>query len=141
MSVPKVTIIDSGGANVASLRFALQRLGAASELSGDAERIRTASHVILPGVGAAADAMRRLRAAALDEVIPALTQPVLGICLGMQLLAAGSEENSTDCLGIVPGVSRELSKPIVTTWKLSSPSASRAAATALSRWRVVTGQV
>lgn len=103
-----VAIIDGGGANIASLRFALDRLGATTELTTDRTRIRNASRVILPGVGAAADAMRRLRAAGLDDVVPALTQPVLGICLGMQLLAAGSEEHETRCLGVIPGVSRIL---------------------------------
>ncbi len=103
-----VAIIDGGGANIASLRFALARLGVDACLSRDESVIRSASHVILPGVGAAADAMRRLRAAGLDEVIPTLTQPVLGICLGMQLLAAGSEEDAADCLGVVAGVSAEL---------------------------------
>ena len=108
MGSRQIAIIDGGGANIASLEFALARLGAESVLTRDAGRIRDASHVILPGVGAAADAMGRLRSANLDAVIPALTQPVLGICLGMQLLAGGSEENSTDCLGVVDGVSAEL---------------------------------
>jgi len=98
-----VAIIDSGGANIASLRFALERLGVDSELTADAETIRTAERVILPGVGAAEDAMRRLRVEGLDEVIPQLTQPLLGICLGMQLLFDASDEDSADCLGIVPG--------------------------------------
>ena len=79
-----VAIVASGGANIASLQFALERLGSASEVTADADRIRAASHVILPGVGAAADAMARLRAGGLDALIPSLTQPVLGICLGMQ---------------------------------------------------------
>jgi imidazole glycerol-phosphate synthase subunit HisH len=96
-------IIDNGGANIASLQFALQRLGAASQVSADAEVIRRASHVILPGVGAAADAMQRLRHSGLDRVIPTLEQPVLGICLGMQLLYQHSAEGPADCLGIIPG--------------------------------------
>jgi glutamine amidotransferase len=98
-----VTIIDGGGANIASLRFALERLGASSELTADPEKIRTAERVILPGVGAADDAMRRLRIQGLDELIPQLTQPLLGICLGMQLLFDASDEDSADCLGIIPG--------------------------------------
>jgi glutamine amidotransferase len=98
-----VVIIASGGANIASLQFALERLGCAATLSADAARIRAATHVILPGVGAAADAMQRLRAAELDRVIPDLRQPVLGICLGMQLLHAFSEEGRTDCLGVIAG--------------------------------------
>jgi imidazole glycerol-phosphate synthase subunit HisH len=103
-----VVVIDSGGANLASLLFALERLGAEAEVSTDAGRIRSASHVLLPGVGAAHDAMRRLAAAGLTQVIPDLRQPVLGICLGMQLLYDESEEvrtgqTHTPCLGIVPG--------------------------------------
>jgi glutamine amidotransferase len=98
-----VVIVASGGANIASLEFALERLGAPSEVSADPARIRAASHVILPGVGAAADGMARLRARGLDSLIPALTQPVLGICLGMQLLHEASAEGDTRCLGIIPG--------------------------------------
>ena len=98
-----VVIVASGGANIASLQFALERLGSPSEVSADAERIRAASHVILPGVGAAADAMARLRGYRLDSLIPTLTQPVLGICLGMQLLHEASAEGETRCLGIIPG--------------------------------------
>ena len=103
MSARDVVIIESGGANIASLQYAIERLGIASSVSADAARIRGATHVILPGVGAAANAMQRLRAAQLDRVIPELTQPVLGICLGMQLLHDSSAEGSTSCLGIVPG--------------------------------------
>jgi glutamine amidotransferase len=103
--VTDVAIIDNGGANVASLRFALQRLGATSHLASNPRELRTATRVILPGVGAAADAMARLQALELAELIPQLTQPVLGICLGMQLLFAGSEEGTdgedTECLGIL----------------------------------------
>ena len=98
-----VVIIASGGANIASLQFALQRLGTSSAVSANARKIRKATHVILPGAGAAADAMARLRQKNLDTLIPALEQPVLGICLGMQLLFEGSEEGDTPCLGIIPG--------------------------------------
>ena len=101
-----VVIIDSGGANIASLRFALDRLGARSELTSDSDRIVAARRVILPGVGAAADAMQRLSKAELDNVITELNQPLLGICLGMQLLLEASEEDSTDCLGLVPGTAK-----------------------------------
>ena len=97
-----VAIIDNGGANIASLRFALDRLGVASLVTSDAEAIRGAPRVILPGVGAAADAMERLRASGLAALIPQLTQPVLGICLGMQLLFVSSEEGETGCLGLIP---------------------------------------
>jgi glutamine amidotransferase len=103
MSGQDVVIVASGGANIASLQYALERLGVRSSLSAESERIRAATHVILPGVGAAADAMRRLRRDGLDVVLPALRQPVLGICLGMQLLFEASDEGYTDCLGIIPG--------------------------------------
>jgi glutamine amidotransferase len=102
----RVAIIDSGGANIASLRFALERLGADSVLTTDADTIRNAERVILPGVGAAADAMNKLRTAGLDQLIPELQQPLLGICLGMQLLFESSEEENADCLGIIKGQAR-----------------------------------
>ena len=99
----EVAIIDSGGANIASLVFALERLGATAVLTTDRNVIGSASRVILPGVGAAADAMARLDRHGLLQVIPRLQQPVLGICLGMQLLAEYSEEDDTRCLGVFPG--------------------------------------
>jgi imidazole glycerol-phosphate synthase subunit HisH len=104
LSAGDVVIIASGGANIASLQFALERLGANSRVSADPEQIRNASHVILPGVGAAADAMSRLRQRNLDTLLPSLKQPVLGICLGMQLLFDASEEGQANCLGIIPGL-------------------------------------
>jgi len=97
-----VAIINNGGANIASLQFALDRLGAASHLTTDPVELRSARRVILPGVGAAGDAMARLRALNLADVIPTLTQPVLGICLGMQLLFESSAEGDTQCLGLIP---------------------------------------
>ena len=100
-----VAIIDNGGANIASLRFALERLGVSSELTADPVALRAAKRVILPGVGAAADAMSRLQGLDLVDLIPSLSQPVLGICLGMQLLFARSEEGAdgedTECLGVI----------------------------------------
>ncbi len=98
----QTVIVDSGGANLCSLQFALQRLGASSCVSGDPNTILAAERVVLPGVGAAAAAMRRLIAAGLPPVLHSLTQPVLGICLGMQLLFERSEEGATDCLGLLP---------------------------------------
>ncbi|MGE0581610.1 MAG: imidazole glycerol phosphate synthase subunit HisH [Steroidobacteraceae bacterium] len=98
-----VVIVDSGGANLASLQFALDRLGARSVVSTDVETIRGAPRVLLPGVGSAQDAMARLRANGLDRILPGLRQPVLGICLGMQLLYERSEEGDTPCLGIIAG--------------------------------------
>ena len=101
-------IIDSGGANLASLQFAFERLGVRTHVTNDPCTITSAPRVILPGVGAAADAMRRLRKSGLAALLPSLTQPVLGICLGMQLLFQRSEEGSTDCLGILPETVRRL---------------------------------
>lgn len=99
----EVAIIDNGGANIASLRYALDRLGADSRLTADPEVLNAAPRVILPGVGAAADAMQRLETAGLVATIRGLRQPVLGICLGMQLLFESSEEGDTRCLGLIAG--------------------------------------
>ncbi len=101
-------IIDSGGANLASLQFAFERLGSQAHVTADPARIRSAARVILPGVGSAGDAMARLRSTGLAELLPTLTQPVLGICLGMQLLFDASEEGDTACLGIIPNIARRL---------------------------------
>jgi glutamine amidotransferase len=109
MDAVQVAIIDSGGANIASLTFALNRLGVEATLTTDPTTIQDASHVILPGVGAAANAMTRLRERNLHALIPELKQPVLGICLGMQLLAEYSEEDDAACLGILPTGARRLS--------------------------------
>lgn len=104
-------VIDSGGANLGSVLYALERLGASVELTRDVDRIRVAERVILPGVGAAGPAMRVLREARLVETIRALKQPVLGICLGLQLLFEFSEEDDTECLGIIPGRVTRLDAP------------------------------
>ena len=98
-----VAIIDSGGANIASLRIALERLGAESVVTTDHDVIRNAPRVLLPGVGSADSAMIKLRGAGLDQLIPSLKQPLLGICLGMQLLFERSEEGPANCLGVIPG--------------------------------------
>jgi glutamine amidotransferase len=98
-----LAIVDSGGANIASVRFALGRLGVESVLTTDPEIIRGAERVILPGVGSAAEGMRRLQDRGLVDVVRSLTQPTLGICLGMQLLFEGSEEGPTETLGMIPG--------------------------------------
>jgi glutamine amidotransferase len=103
-----VAIIDNGGANIASLRFALARLGADARLTADPVELRAARRVILPGVGAAADAMRRLQSLGLAETIRTLEHPVLGICLGMQLLFESSDEGETTCLGIIPARVRRI---------------------------------
>jgi len=110
VSARQIVIVASGGANIASLQFALQRLEVDSVVSADAAEIRAASHVILPGVGAAADAMSRLRQSRLDTLIPTLEQPVLGICLGMQLLYEASQEGDARCLGIIPGRASRLTE-------------------------------
>lgn len=104
MAASPIAIIDSGGANIASLQYALQRLDQESVLTTNAAEIRAATRVILPGVGAARNAMERLREHRLLDVIRDLTQPVLGICLGMQLLAEASDEENVDCLGVIPGI-------------------------------------
>ena len=104
----QLAILDSGGANIASVQYALERLGVAGTLTTDANLIRSADRVLLPGVGAARNAMQRLRKAGLVDVIRGLEQPVLGICLGMQLLFDGSEEEDVECLGIIPGTAMKL---------------------------------
>src|SRR5258708_29362426 len=98
----EVVIIENGGANLASLRYALDRLGARSLVSADPATVAAAPRVLLPGVGAAADAMARLRAAGLIDCIRNLRQPVLRICLGMQLLYARSEAGDTAGRGLRP---------------------------------------
>jgi glutamine amidotransferase len=101
-------LLDSGGANLGSVQAALARLGVEAPVSHDAGRIAEATHLILPGVGAAASAMARLRANGLDALVPRTTQPLLGICIGMQLLYERSEEGDTPCLGLLPGRVRKL---------------------------------
>src|SRR5262249_58273134 len=96
-------VIDSGGGNIGSVRYAWERLGARSILSTDPATIASADRVILPGVGAAAPAMSRLHGLGLVDVIRRLQQPLLGICLGMQLLYESSEEGEVECLGLLPG--------------------------------------
>jgi glutamine amidotransferase len=96
----KTVIINYGAGNIQSIRFAFERLGVHPVLSDQAEEIASADLVIFPGVGEAASAMAKLRATRLDQLIPQLTQPVLGICLGMQLLCNYSEEGDTEGLGV-----------------------------------------
>lgn len=103
LPVENLAIVDSGGANIASVKFALERLGVAGELTADPAVIRAAGRVILPGVGSAAEGMKRLRERGLVECVRGLRQPVLGICLGMQLLFEASEEGPTPTLGVMPG--------------------------------------
>ncbi|AWN74567.1 imidazole glycerol phosphate synthase subunit HisH [Legionella anisa] len=98
-----IAIIDVSGTNLTSLVNALKRLGFNYQLTHDAKEIETASHVILPGVGTAAYGMNALRQYKLIDVITSLEQPLLGICLGMQLLFESSEEGDVRCLGMLPG--------------------------------------
>ncbi|SDQ59265.1 imidazole glycerol phosphate synthase subunit hisH [Pseudoxanthomonas sp. CF385] len=104
----RVVLVDAGGSNIGSVRYALQRLGVEAELTGDAATIRAADRVILPGVGAAAVCMARLRELDLVETLRALERPLLGVCVGAQLLFAHSEEDDTPCLGLLPGRVRKL---------------------------------
>src|SRR5215471_1464644 len=99
----RLVIIDSGGANIASVRYAIERLGVNAELTTDPESVRSATHVILPGVGAAADCMARLQNNNLIDSIKQIRQPLLGVCVGMQLLFESSEEGDVGCLAMLPG--------------------------------------
>ena len=103
-----VVLVDAGGSNIGSVRYALQRLGVEAELTGDAATIRAADRVILPGVGAAAVCMTRLQELHLVDVLRTLDRPLLGVCVGVQLLFAHSEEDDTPCLGLLPGRVRKL---------------------------------
>ncbi len=98
-----VTLIGYGAGNVASVRFALERLGATVRVTDDPAQVRDAERVILPGVGAAAYAMARLTALGLVEPLRAFERPLLGVCLGQQLLFETSAEGDADLLGLIPG--------------------------------------
>ena len=97
-----IVLIKYNAGNIQSVLYALERLGVEAEVTSDAEKIKAADKVIFPGVGEASSAMKSLQEAGLDTVIKNLRQPVLGICVGMQLLCAHSEENNVACLNIVP---------------------------------------
>lgn len=103
-----VVLADAGGANIASVRYALQREGVEAVLTDDAATIRAAERVILPGVGHAAPAMARLHRSGLADVLRSLTQPVLGVCLGMQLLCSHSEEGDVEGLGVIEAPVRRI---------------------------------
>lgn len=96
----KIVIINYGAGNIQSIKFAIKRLGYEAMLSNNVAEIKSADKVIFPGVGEASSAMKKLKESQLDQLIPNLTQPVLGICLGMQLMCNGSEEGNTEGLSI-----------------------------------------
>jgi imidazole glycerol-phosphate synthase subunit HisH len=96
----ELVIIQYNAGNIQSVLYALERIGATATVTDDIEKIRQADKIIFPGVGEASSAMRYLQARSLDTFIKSLQQPVLGICLGMQLMCSYSEENDTTCLGI-----------------------------------------
>ncbi|WP_203566665.1 imidazole glycerol phosphate synthase subunit HisH [Aestuariimicrobium ganziense] len=105
----RVALVDSGGTNIASVAHAIERLGSHASLTADPDEILSADRVILPGVGAAAAGMARLRELGLVEVLREVTAPVLGVCLGMQLLFEHSEEDGgVDLLGFLPGRVRRI---------------------------------
>lgn len=103
-----VVIVDGGGSNLGSVQYALERLEVRAPISSDPQRISDASHLVLPGVGTADIAMKRLRMKGLDRVLSDFRRPLLGVCLGMQLLFEYSEEGDTACLGILPGKVRRI---------------------------------
>ncbi|MEW5675390.1 imidazole glycerol phosphate synthase subunit HisH [Flavobacterium enshiense] len=96
----KIVIIDYGAGNIQSVLFSLERLGYKGIVSNCSDEIISADKIIFPGVGEAGSAMKQLKLSGLDGLIPTLKQPVLGICLGMQLMCRYSEESNTECLGI-----------------------------------------
>lgn len=108
----KIAIIKYNAGNIRSVLFALERIGYSASVTDDGTEIRTADKVIFPGVGEASTAMNYLKERNLDKLIWSLTQPVLGICLGMQLMCEYSEENDTRCLGIFDEKVRRFSPPL-----------------------------
>jgi glutamine amidotransferase len=107
-----VIIIDYGAGNIKSIQFAFKRLGVVALLSNNIDEIRAADKIIFPGVGEASSAMKMLQESGLDKVIPTLKQPVLGICLGMQLMCNSSEEGNTKGLGIFDVAIKRFSKAV-----------------------------
>ncbi|MDG1912146.1 MAG: imidazole glycerol phosphate synthase subunit HisH [Flavobacteriaceae bacterium] len=108
----EVAIIDYGAGNIRSLQFALERLGVRGYLTSDPDQIINADQVIFPGQGAAQSAMNKLKRHGLDQLIPQLKQPVLGICLGMQLLCDYTEEGDVEGLGIIQGKVKRFSNQL-----------------------------
>ncbi|MBI2419925.1 MAG: imidazole glycerol phosphate synthase subunit HisH [Ignavibacteriales bacterium] len=110
-----IGIVDYGAGNVASVMYALEALGIEAVLSADPVVLSTADKIIFPGVGEASSAMAKLRLTGIDSFLTSYREPILGICLGMQLLAAFSEEGSTDCLSLINGTCRMFDKSLVKT--------------------------
>jgi len=106
--VSKIGLVDAGGANLGSVRYALERLQVDVQMVREAGDLEGLERVILPGVGAAAEGMRRLHAQGLVQPLRELQVPLMGICLGMQLLFERSEEGDVECLGLLPGIVRRL---------------------------------
>ncbi|MHB1921458.1 MAG: imidazole glycerol phosphate synthase subunit HisH [Chitinophagaceae bacterium] len=123
----EVVIIKYNAGNIRSVLLALERMGIAAQVTDDGEKIRGADKVIFPGVGSAGPAMTYLKEKGLDQIIFRLQQPVLGICLGMQLMCRYSEENNTECLGIFPQEIKKFILPAesgphqMTTWNAQQP--------------------
>ncbi|NIG57162.1 imidazole glycerol phosphate synthase subunit HisH [Chitinophaga sp. Cy-1792] len=114
----KTVIIKYNAGNIRSVQFALERIGVTGTVTDDIEEIRSADKVIFPGVGEASTAMNYLKARNLDQVIKELKQPVLGICLGMQLMCNYSEENDTPCMGIFDVDVKKFTSPIPNLLKI-----------------------
>jgi glutamine amidotransferase len=114
----KTVIIKYNAGNIRSVQFALERLGVAGTVTDDHEEIMAADKVIFPGVGEASTAMQYLKERKLDQVIAGLQQPVLGICLGMQLLCRHSEENNTDCIGVFDVDVKRFQSPVENLLKI-----------------------
>jgi len=107
-----IVIIDYGAGNIQSVKYALNRLGVEAVLTSNPDKIKSADKVIFPGVGRAKFAMEKLEKAGLDKLIPTLTQPVLGVCLGMQLMCKHTAEDDTTGLGIFPIEVKEFQKSL-----------------------------
>lgn len=117
----KVAIIKYNAGNIRSVLFALERLGVTATVTDDHDFIRSASHVIFPGVGAANSAMPYLQERGLDQLMRSLTQPFLGICLGMQLMCRHSEEGDTPCLGMFDISVKKFPTTDAQGWRLKTP--------------------
>ena len=114
----KLAIIKYNAGNIRSVLFALDRIGVEAQVTDDIEEITSADKVIFPGVGEASTAMQYLRERKLDQVIKDLTQPVLGVCLGMQLMCRHSDENDTTCLGIFNEEVKKFDSPSISQFKV-----------------------